>query len=114
MGLIYPFIGRDGVEQLRKNGTYPGMVKDVIVFFWLCTIKAEDSSYDVDSAERSPREAYRKALAWAEPQRLYAVESDEFRKASNLFLTIMDQIRDSKTTPVTSSDQSTDTEFPNV
>lgn len=108
IGMIYPFIGSDGLEQFKKSGTYPGLLKDAIIALWLCTINHED----VDAAEGSPREAYRQAVAWAADKNIPNMESKEFNEAHNIFIKMMNQVRDSQTKPEETSNNSEESEFP--
>lgn len=107
MGRVYPFIGKDGLEQFNRTGLYPGMVKDIVIVLWLCSVNHEE----VDMAEGAPREAYQKALTWAAEKNIHNVESDEHKKAVEMFFEILNEVKNSQTKP--SQTTESDEEFPN-
>lgn len=100
MGLIYPKIGTDGLAQLKKTGLYPGELKDIIIVLWLCRLKTKEL---VTQALMDPIEAYAEAEKWAGRIGLCDMTSDTFAYGLVVYQMIMNEIGESKTTPVVSS-----------
>ncbi len=69
MGMLYPMIGEAGAEQLEKTGTYPGMVKDMAIVLWLCTlpdvVDRKSQDWTPSKALRKPDEALNESMEWA-------------------------------------------------
>jgi hypothetical protein len=98
MGLLYPKIGNDGLAQLKKTGLYPGELKDIIIVLWLCRLKTKEQVAD---ARLDPIAAYEDAEKWAGKIGLCDMTSDAFGYGLLVFQNIMNEIGESKTTPVT-------------
>lgn len=105
MGVLYPGIGEEGCAQFEKTNTYPGMLKDVIVTLWLCSIPdaSELSVADIRAgawtptrATGRPAEAFDAALEWATPKGITSLNSPEFQKASPIALAILLNIEAAK------------------
>lgn len=99
MGLLYPKIGNEGLAQLKKTGLYPGELKDIIIVLWLCRLKTKEL---VSEALMDPLAAYAEAENWAGKKSLCDMTSDAFGYALLTFQCIMNEIGESKTTPVVS------------
>lgn len=82
MGMLYPHIGDDGYEALARTGIYPGALRDVIIFTWLCTQRERSV---ITRAQRKPIEAWETAQAWADKAGLLDMASTEFQEAYLLF-----------------------------
>jgi hypothetical protein len=100
MGLLYPKIGNDGLAQLKKTGLYPGELKDIIIVLWLCRLKTKEQVAD---ARLDPIAAYEDAEKWAGKIGLCDMTSDAFGYGLLVFQNIMNEIGESKTTPVVAS-----------
>lgn len=100
MGLIYPKIGNDGLAQLKKTGLYPGELKDMIIVLWLCRLKEKE---EVSAALMDPIAAYDAAEKWAGEIGLCDMTSDVFAYGLLVFQNIMNEIGESRTTPIASS-----------
>lgn len=100
MGLLYPKIGNDGLAQLKKTGLYPGELKDIIIVLWLCRLKTKEQ---VAEARLDPIAAYEDAEKWAGKIGLCDMTSDAFGYGLLVFQNIMNEIGESKTTPVTNA-----------
>jgi hypothetical protein len=94
MGMLYPFIGEDGLEALARTGVYPGAQRDVIIFLWL---RLQTPSA-VLRAQRKPGEAWTLAEGWAEKAGLIDLVGEPFKDAYELFSQKMAAIRDSSGT----------------
>jgi hypothetical protein len=86
MGMIYPFLGDGGKEQFERTGTYPGMIRDVVVFLHVRRLERPEQ---ITSAQREPSAAWTAAEAWAESVGLLDLMSPAFREGSALFIAKM-------------------------
>lgn len=97
MGMLYPFIGDEGLEIMSRTGIYPGELRDVIIFLWLrCQAPAA-----VIKAQSKPLEAWGFASAWAEGAGLLDIRSPAFEEGSRLFVQKMNAIAEATGTPST-------------
>lgn len=98
MGMLYPYIGEEGAEQLSRTGFYAGVLKDVAIFMWLCAPDAaacptkDDPNKrgplpksEIQRAIRKPMEAMDKAMDWAESAGLLDITGKPFLYAVKLF-----------------------------
>jgi len=81
MGMLYPFIGDDGMEMLARTGVYPGALRDVIIFLWLRLQKPAA----VLKAQRKPSEAWGLAERWSEEAGMIDLTGAAFRTGYELF-----------------------------
>jgi hypothetical protein len=95
MGMLYPLIGDEGVEQMERTGVYPGALKDTIIFVWLCTQKESV----VRRAFRKPIEAMEDAIAWASSRGLIDIDAPEFEEAYLLFSQKMEEEMKARSKP---------------
>jgi len=93
MGLRYGFVDEAGTEVFKRTKLYPGAVRDVAIFIWLCG-KATDG--DLDAAGVEPMMAARKAVEWAEKEDLLDVGKEKFWDAYALMFEVMEDIRVSR------------------
>ncbi len=91
MGMIYPFVGRDGQAQMEATGMYPGAIKDVLIVLWLCSLpdapEVAKDAWSPSLALRRPVLAMDEAMEWAGA--LIDVGSAEWAEAFELFLKIV-------------------------
>ncbi len=94
MGLKYPNVPK-GFEQYSQNGTYPGLLRDVIVVLGVCTM--HDAA--VEKAQLDPDEAYQNAQKWAHSKGILSMGSKAFLEAKGMFEKIMVEIYNSQSEP---------------
>jgi hypothetical protein len=94
MGLIFPQIGKEGMAQLKKIGTYPGELRDMIIVLWLCRLKKDEQ---VQDALLDPGAAYGAAEKWAGKAGLCDMSSQVFLEALVVFQMIVNEIGESQT-----------------
>lgn len=95
MGMLYPEIGKKGYDQYRRTKTYAGIVKDVAICLWLCSVDEER----VDEADGSPGEAYAEARAWAAKLEIHKMSSEKWDQAFAKFAGIVSEVDQSLTIP---------------
>ena len=97
MGLHHPNnISPDGLEQFNRTGIYPGMLQDVLIVLWLCSLEKDT---EIMRAMRSPDEAINKAIAWGADNGVTDTKSEAWWKAYNRFIDIMTGISASAGVP---------------
>jgi hypothetical protein len=98
MGMLYPFVGEGGLDQMNATGSYPGMLKDVIVCLWLCTLKdpSDQTLQEVKAGEWNPSRAIAKptqalesAMGWAEKLGIMDMNGKKYREAAQVFMAIV-------------------------
>jgi hypothetical protein len=93
MGMLYPLIGDSGAEQLEKMGTYPGMIKDIAIVLWLCTLEdsvdRRSSDWTPSKALRKPDEALEVAIDWAAEKSIIDLSSEPAQKAMMVFMSVV-------------------------
>ena len=94
MGLKYPHVPA-GFEQYAQTGSYPGLLRDIIVVLGVCMIP----DAEVEKAQLDPDEAYTKAQRWADGKGILNTGSKEFFAAKNMFEKIMVEIFNSRSEP---------------
>lgn len=105
MGLKYPNVPK-GFEQYSQTGSYPGLLRDVIVVLGVCTM--DDDA--VDKAQLDPDEAYQKAQKWADGKGILKAGSKEFLAAKSMFEKVMIEIYNSQSEPENNGKHSIDDE----
>lgn len=95
MGMLYPEIGKKGFDQYRRTKTYAGIIKDVAICLWLCSVN-EDR---VDEADSSPHEAYTEARAWATGLQIHKMSSEKWDQAFVVFAGIVSEVDKAITIP---------------
>lgn len=83
MGMLYPLIGEEGMEQLQSTGVYAGALKDTIIYLWLTAAGLKPA--DIMRAQRKPREAWERAQRWAEEREILNMAGDPFMRGYKLF-----------------------------
>ena len=96
MGLRYPNIGNDGIEQFNKTGIYPGALHDVLIVLWLCSLEKD---VEIIRAMRSPDEAMGKAIAWGTDHGITNTKSEAWWNAYDRFIDIVTDIKASNGVP---------------
>jgi hypothetical protein len=96
MELRWGYVDRAGIEFLRKHGRYPGASRDVALVLWLCSLTDDD---EIRQVRRDPISAESKVAEFVAKYKLGA-RGEEFERAYDLFLTIMNEIERSKSVPV--------------
>lgn len=94
MGLKYPNVPK-GFEQYAQTGSYPGLLRDVIVVLGACMM----NDADIEKAQLDPDEAYLRAQRWADSKGIIHTGSKEFFAAKAMFEKIMVEIYNSRSEP---------------
>lgn len=98
MGLLYPYVGEAGAAQMERVNTYPGMLKDISILLWLCTLKdAKDLTRDdlragqfsPPRASVKPDDAFERATEWASEVGIIDMTGPKFKEASEVFMAIV-------------------------
>lgn len=96
MGLLFPFV--PDAEEAQETGVYQGMLADVIIVIWLCSLKnaSEQTRDEVKAGEWNPSKALSKpqaameaAMEWAEKTGLADMNSETFLEAYKTFMAIL-------------------------
>lgn len=103
MGLKWPHVPK-GFQQYAETGTYPGLLRDIIVTLGVCVI--DDAA--VDKAQLDPDEAYQNAQRWAERKGILNTASKEYFAAKTMFEKIMVEIYNSRSEVEQTSGRSSD------
>jgi len=94
MGMHFGFIDDAGAERFRQTKLYPGAIRDIAIFMWLCVVATDE---ETDGAGIAPSAAGRKAVKWAESVGLLDTGSEKFWDAYKTFFDVMDEIAASRT-----------------
>ena len=100
MGMRYPNIGDEALEQFNRTGVYPSAMLDTLIVLWLCTLTKPE---EVRRAMRRPDESIEKAIAWGAEHGVVDQKSKEFWDAYNKFSEIVTEVQNSKSVPNESS-----------
>jgi len=105
MGLLWPYIGEEGLRQYELIRQYPGMIKDAAIVCWICTIPhaseatAEDvrrATFTVERAALNPLAAFERCFSWAEENGLLDPEDPRYAAAHVAFGKIVAPVEQSK------------------
>jgi hypothetical protein len=105
MGLLWPYIGEEGLRQYELIRQYPGMIKDAAIVCWVCTIPhateatAEDvrrGTFTVERAALNPLAAFERCFSWAEENGLLDPEDPRYAAAHVAFGKIVAPVEQSK------------------
>lgn len=105
MGLLYPFVGDDGAEQIERTGLYPGIFKDAAICLWICSIDvASDQTaeqvrageWNVSRAFDKPKEAKEAAFAWAERNGVFDPYNPNAAEAKAIFQRVVQPVEAAK------------------
>jgi hypothetical protein len=103
MGLRYPNIGEEALEQFNRTGVYPGALQDTLIVLWLCTLaephKDGPGAAQVRRAMRRPDESIEKAIAWGADHGVTDQRSENFRNAYDEFAAIVVEVKNSRAVP---------------
>ncbi len=106
MGLLFPIVGVEGMDQMKRSGTYPGMLKDTIIVIWLCALKdAIDLTKDEVKAQvwtptratHSPATALEEAMRFAENYGF--LSGARFEEASVKMMQTVSAVRENEFVP---------------
>ncbi len=98
MGMVYPSIGDDAMEQFRKTGLYPGALQDVLILLWLLSLADEK---EVLRALRRPDESLIKAIQWGADRGITKAGGDKFWAAYDKFIQVVSEANASEGVPKT-------------
>src|SRR5882757_5630468 len=93
MGMRYPNIGDEALEQFNRTGVYPSALLDTLIVLWLCTLKKPE---EVRRAMRRPDESVEKAIAWGAERGVINQRSKEFWSAYDKFIEIVTEVQNSR------------------
>jgi hypothetical protein len=107
MGMRYPNIGDEALEQFNRTGVYPSALLDTLIVLWLCTLSepnppAPPGAAQVRRAMRRPDESIEKAIAWGAEHGVTDQKSDAFWKAYDRFISIVTEVQNSRSVPAKS------------
>ena len=98
MGMLYPFVGDSGAAQMERTNTYPGMILDMAICLWLCTLdnsidqtreQVKAGEWNPSKAMRSPDLAREAAIVWATENDMVDATGDGFSDAMQVFFAIV-------------------------
>jgi hypothetical protein len=96
MGLRYPNIGEEALEQFNRTGVYPSAMLDTLIVLWLCTLEKPE---EVRRAMRRPDESIEKAITWGAAHGITDQKSEAFWKAYDAFISIVIEIENARAVP---------------
>jgi hypothetical protein len=103
MGLRYPNIGEEALEQFNRTGIYPSALLDTLIVLWLCTLDEPHpngpGAAQVRRAMRRPDESIEKAIAWGADHGITDQRSENFRQAYDEFAAIVVEVQNSRSLP---------------
>lgn len=95
MGLKYPMIGEEAAEKIDKTGTYPGMLKDMIIVLFLCATPDKGKPQpaglqptglnSINFAVINPETALELAIEWAGRMNICVAPSERYEQAVEVF-----------------------------
>ncbi len=89
MKLHYGTLGDAAADEFEKTGNYPGIVHDICVVLWICSITDER---EIDEAECNPRKARDNMRVFAEKYGLIDQIDPRFNEGYSVFLKIMNEL----------------------
>ena len=108
MGLLFPNIGEAGAAQYERSGTYPGMLNDVLIVLWLCTLPDHaELTREQIATEWTPRKANKRvedaletAIEWAGGKGLVSLDmsNEKVNEAIQVWMAIVQNVEASKFT----------------
>lgn len=122
MGMLYPFVGEEGQEQMARTGVYPGQLKDVIILLWLCSLQdpleltADDiraGKWTPTRANQAPAKAYKAAEDWAASKQITDTLTPTSREAFQVFMAIVSGVAAGEFRLALEGDQSSEPEGEN-
>jgi hypothetical protein len=100
IGMLYPSLGKQDWEQYRKTKVYPGAVKDVMIFLFLSTLKADE----IDNATCD------QAKSFGIKRGIHQTDSTAFWEAYTKFIEVQNEIQTAATKPKSATGTGTDDE----
>lgn len=97
MGMIWPYLGEEGITQMQGTGVYPGLPRDMSILLWVLRLKdpAEQTPEEIKSREwntsramNNPKGATVAAIGWASTMGYLMPQTEGFETASKLFFDI--------------------------
>jgi len=89
MGLRWGRLSAPAAKQFAESNTYPGMLGDVAIIIWLCSVTDVE---EIRTARRDPSQAEDKATKFAEEHKIASQRQKEFWSAYRIFLDIMTEV----------------------
>lgn len=97
MGMLYPDIGKTGAAMFAKKFTYNGILKDLSIVLWLCSIADAsdipqgnpDGQWSVDAAIQDPQKALSEAIQWAGDKGITQSDFEKCLEAKAVFISIV-------------------------
>lgn len=96
LGLRYPNLGEEGWTEVKRAGTYPGVVRDVCLALWLCTLKPEQV---LEAETRGEQEAKKKSTEWAAKLGIHDTKKQAFWDGLNKCMEMWNEVNQSVTVP---------------
>ncbi len=101
IGLFYGSLDEAGIAQLEATKLYPGVVRDIAVVLWLCSLKDDPKNGVtaerlIDEAARDRLGSARKAVQFAEEHGLVDTADESFWDGYAVFARIQKQVADSR------------------
>lgn len=101
MGLKYPMIGEEGAGSVEKTGSYPGMLKDMIIVLFLCATPDKGKPQaaglqptglnSINFAVVNPETALEMAIGWADSMNICVASSPRYNEAAEVFGVIVSE-----------------------
>lgn len=92
MGMIFPMIGEEGQASLNTKNTYPGILQDVVIVCWLCTlpddVSRQSDGWTPSRALRSPTKAFDAAMVWGEKVGVIDMRNAKYVEGVKFFISI--------------------------
>lgn len=103
MGLLWPYIGEEGLRQYELTHQYPGMVKDAAIVCWLCSTPhasepegMKPGVFSVERAAMNPVSAFERCFTWAEEHGLFDPQDPRYAEAHAAFGRIVSAVEESR------------------
>lgn len=106
MGMLYPYIGEGAGDQFEKTGAYAGMLKDILILLWLCTLPdasemtkeevRDPQAWNPSRAVANSARALDAAITWGEEQGLMEMNGEKYNEAAQVFIAMVTGVQASE------------------
>jgi hypothetical protein len=91
MGMIYPMVPDEDEERFERSGQYSGIIKDMAIVLWLCSLKTVGAKGEWNPAKavRKPEEALSVAIDFAAEKQFEEISAPNYMQAYATFIKIV-------------------------
>lgn len=105
LGLIYPDLGKKDWASVKRGGAYPGVVRDVALTLYICTLNP-DQVLDLEAG--GEKEAKRLSGEWAGKQGIHNTAKQPFWDAFSKCMELWNEVNEAVTVPANERESNDD------